>query len=128
MMSYRPTPFRRSLAQAAAPGPQTAPPAAAPAAPAPAAAAAPAPAAVATPMYTEYTGVPGFLETVAVLVAAGSAAWVGVRTGMKEKQNKTLKAAGWIGGVGSAVLGLLYLGQKSGVGGRVGLPAVRVTT
>jgi NADPH-dependent curcumin reductase CurA len=80
------------------------------------------------PAYTEYSGVPGFLETVGVLVASGSAAWVGIRTGMREKQNKTLKAAGWIGGVGSVVLGLLYLGQKSGVGQRIGLPAVRVTT
>jgi len=125
MMSYRPTPFRSSLAQAATPGPAT-PPAAAPAAaPAPV----PAPV-VAAPMpaYTEYSGVPGFLETVGVLVASGSAAWVGIRTGMREKQNKTLKAAGWIGGVGSVVLGLLYLGQKSGVGQRIGLPAVRVTT
>lgn len=124
MISYRPTPFRRSLAQAATPGPQppAATPPAAPAAPAPVVAAPPA------PMYTEYSGVPGFLETVGVLVASGSAAWVGIRTGMREKQNKTLKAAGWIGGVGSVVLGLLYLGQKSGVGQRIGLPAVRVTT
>jgi hypothetical protein len=124
MQSYRPTPFRRSLAQQAAPAPTPSTPA--PAA-APAAAPTPAPAQVVVP-YTEYSGVPGFLETVAVLAASGAAAWVGVRTGMKEKQNKTLKAAGWIGGVGSAVLGLLYLGQKSGMGAKVGLPAVRVTT
>ena len=80
-------------------------------------------------LFTGYTGVPGFLEALAVLSISGAAAWVGIRTGMTEKKNDYLKIAGWIGGVGSALIGLLYLGAKSGVTQMVGLPipAVRVS-
>ena len=52
--------------------------------------------------------------------------WAGIRTGMGQG-GKYLRAAGWVGGVGSAVLGLLYLGAKSGLNDQIGLPAVRVT-
>jgi len=68
-----------------------------------------------------YTGVPGVIETLAVLAISGAAAWTGVRAGMKE--NGLLKYAGWIGGVGSALIGLLYLGAKADIGG---LPQVYV--
>lgn len=68
-----------------------------------------------------YTGVPGVIETLAVLAISGAAAWTGVRAGMKEKG--LLKYAGWIGGVGSALIGLLYLGAKADIGG---LPQVYV--
>lgn len=78
-------------------------------------------------LFTGYTGVPGFLEALAVLTITGAAAWAGIRTGMKRNENTYVKAAGWIGGVGAGLLGLLYLGSKSGVGQTVGLPAVRVT-
>lgn len=109
MIGYRPVPFQqRRMAQAAP---------VAPAAPMP-----PAPA----PMAAAYTGAPGVLETVAVLGIVGSAAYVGIRAGRKET-NKTLKIASYVGGVGSAVIGLLYLGQKTGMSQRVGLPAVRVS-
>jgi hypothetical protein len=56
-----------------------------------------------------------------VLAISGAAAWTGVRAGMKEKG--LLKYAGWIGGVGSALIGLLYLGAKADIGG---LPQVYV--
>lgn len=78
------------------------------------------------PIFTGYTGIPGWIEAVLVLTVTGAAAWTGIRAGMG-KGNMTLKAAGWVGGVGSALVGLLYLGAKSGLGGSVGLPAVRVT-
>ena len=120
MISYRPLPYTR-LAQAA---PAVAPPAAPAAAPAPA----PAPTTtveVPAPVSTGYSGVAGFLETVAVLAVTASAAWIGVRTGMSKQPNPYVKTAGWIGGIGSGLLGALYLGQKSGV--KSGLPAVRVT-
>lgn len=78
------------------------------------------------PIFTGYTGIPGWIEAVLVLGVTSAAAWAGIRTGMG-KGNTTLKSAGWVGGVGSALLGILYLGAKSGLGDRVGLPAVRVT-
>lgn len=77
-------------------------------------------------MFTGYPGAFGVLETVAVLTVTAAAAWAGIRTGMGQG-GKYLRAAGWVGGVGSAVLGLLYVGAKSGLGSQVGLPAVRVT-
>lgn len=77
-------------------------------------------------MFTGYPGVIGVLEAAAVLTVTAAAAWAGIRTGMGQG-GKYLRAAGWIGGVGSAVLGLLYVGAKSGLGGQIGLPAVRVT-
>lgn len=52
------------------------------------------------------------LVTLGVL---GSAAYVGIQAGMKSK-DKTAKALGWVGGVGSALVGLAALtgmvGQK----------------
>lgn len=81
------------------------------------------------PLYVGYTGVPGFLEALLVLSISGAAAWVGIRTGMSEKKNDYVKMAGWIGGVGAGLLGVLYLGAKSGATQMVGLPipAVRVS-
>lgn len=78
-------------------------------------------------LFTGYMGIPGIIETLLVLGVSGAAAWVGIRTGMAEKKNDYLKVAGWVGGVGSAVIGLLYLGAKSGVSQMVGIPAVRVS-
>lgn len=78
-------------------------------------------------LFTGYMGIPGIVESVLVLGVSGAAAWVGIRTALTEKKNDYLKAAGWIGGVGSVIIGLLYLGAKSGYGQIVGLPAVRVS-
>lgn len=78
-------------------------------------------------LFTGYTGVPGFLETAAVVTVAAAAAWVGIGTGLTKKQNPYLRAAGWIGGVGAGLLGLLYLGGKTGMSDAVGLPVVRVS-
>lgn len=77
-------------------------------------------------LFTGYTGLPGFVESAAVLTITAAAAWAAIRTGM-DSENTYLKAAGWVGGLGSALLGLLYLGGKSGIGSDIGLPAVRVT-
>lgn len=77
---------------------------------------------------TGFTGVPGFLETVAVLGASGAAAWISLRTAMNKREKKQIRTAAWIGGIGSALLGLLYLGSKTGVSQVVSLPQVRVTT
>lgn len=97
----------------------------APAAPAAApAAAAPAPMPVVTT--TSYTGVPGFVETVAVLAVSGAAAYTGVRAGMNKSITKVQRAAGWIGGVGGALIGLLYLGSKTGITKTIMLPQVQV--
>lgn len=93
------------------------------AAPAPAPAA-PAPAPPAQPAVLEYTGVPGVFETLAVLTMSGAAAWVGARAAMKE--HGLLKIAGYVGGIGSALLGFLYLGAKSGISQRLSIPQVRV--
>lgn len=79
------------------------------------------------PLFVEYTGLPGFLETVAVLAILGSAAWIGIRTGLDKKGGDYQKIAGWVGGVGSALVGLFYIGAKSGLGREIGLPAVRVS-
>lgn len=78
------------------------------------------------PLFTGYTGTPGFIEIAAVLTISASAAWVGIRTGLS-KQSKTIRIAGWVGGIGSALIGLLYLGGKSGLNQVASLPAVRVT-
>lgn len=42
--------------------------------------------------------------TVLTLGVTGAAAWVGIRAGLKSKG--TLKAAGWVAGVGAGLLGL----------------------
>lgn len=127
MINYRPVPFASRLGQAPPVAPAPAPgPVAAPAPPVPVEAAAPAVQlgpGVAVPV-SGYTGVPGFLETVVVLGIMGAATWVGLRTGMSKQPSDLVKVAGWIGGVGSGLLGVLYLTQKAGVS--TGLPRVQV--
>lgn len=78
-------------------------------------------------LYTGYTGVPGIFETLAVLAATGAAAWLGITTGLNANESQTKRIAGWTGGVGAALAGLLYLGGKSGLNQAVSFPAVRVT-
>lgn len=78
------------------------------------------------PFYTSYDGILGVVESVVVLSALGAAAYLGISTGIRKKDS-TGKVVGWVAGAGSALLGLLYLGGKSGLGDVVGLPAVRVT-
>jgi small basic protein len=99
---------------------QQAPAAPAPAAPAPTVATAPA------SVTTTYSGVPGFVETVAVLGVSAAAAYTGVRAGMNKTMNKTNRIAGWVGGIGAALVGLLYLGGKTGVSRQISLPSVQV--
>ena len=75
------------------------------------------------PVVTQYKGVPGFVETAAVLAVSAAATWTGVRVGMKETKQLP-KIAGWVGGIGAGIIGLLYLaGQTSLV---TGLPKVQV--
>lgn len=73
-----------------------------------------------------YSGPAGFVETAAVLAVSASASWIGLRTALGTDRNPYVKAAGWVGGVGAALIGLLYLGGKSGISGYIGLPVVRV--
>jgi hypothetical protein len=75
------------------------------------------------PVTVGYKGVPGAIETVAVLGISAAAAWVGIRTGMKEKKG-LLKYAGYVGGVGSGLIGLLYLGGQTKL--ITGIPVVSV--
>lgn len=75
---------------------------------------------------TSYTGFPGFLETVAVLGISAAAAWTGVRAGMKKDSPRVQRAAGWVGGVGGALIGLLYLGAKTGITRTIALPQIQV--
>jgi hypothetical protein len=75
---------------------------------------------------TSYTGVPGFLETVTVLGVSAAAAWTGVRAGMKKDSPKVQRIAGWVGGVGAGLIGLLYLGSKTGISKTILLPQVQV--
>lgn len=77
-------------------------------------------------LFTGYTGLPGLLETAAVLGITGAATWLGIRSATGPTRDPYVKAAGWVGGIGSALLGLLYLGTKSGLAQQVGLPAVRI--
>lgn len=77
-------------------------------------------------IFTGYTGAGGILETLAVLGVSSAAAWVGIRSAMKERRDPYLQAAGWVAGIGSALLGLLYLGTKTGLTAEVGLPTVRI--
>lgn len=93
---------------------------------APPAAAAPSTTIITPPAATGYTGVPGFLETVAILGASAAAVYTGVRAGMNKSNNKTNRIAGWIGGVGAGLIGLLYLGGKSGLSQQAKLPSVAV--
>lgn len=111
MIAFRPAPLRTTMGQIA----PIVPPAQ-PAVPPPGP----------DPLFVGYTGLPGLVEALAVLAVTSSAAWIGIRAGMKET-DVYLRAAGWVGGIGSALFGLLYLGGKSGLGQEAGIPAVRVT-
>lgn len=77
-------------------------------------------------MMGTYTGLPAILETLAVLGVVSASAFVGITAGLKSKNN-LMKTAGWVGGVGSALMGLLYLGTKASLVQEVGLPSVRVS-
>ncbi len=77
------------------------------------------------PIFTGYTGIAGSIETAIVLAVTGAAAFAGISLGMMKEHAQSLRTAGWIGGIGSALLGLLYVGGKVNL--NVGLPAVRVT-
>jgi hypothetical protein len=70
-----------------------------------------------------YQGFPGIVETLLVLGISGAAAYTGVRTGLNKGATKLNRGLGWAGGVGGALIGLLYLGSKASVGG---IPQVRV--
>lgn len=86
--------------------------------------AAPAPAAPTTIVSNQgYSGFPGVIETLVVLGISGAAAYTGVKAGTNKAQTKTNRALGWVGGVGGALIGLLYLGAKANIGG---VPQVRV--
>jgi hypothetical protein len=110
MIAYKPVPFK--MGQQAMPSA----PASSPALP-------PSP----DPLFTGYTGVPGILETLLVLGATGAAGWLGITTALEKSSSQPKKIAGWVGGVGAVLAGLLYLAGKSGLNQVVGLPAVRVT-
>jgi hypothetical protein len=109
MIAYKPVPFKMGQAM--------------PSAPASSAVLPPSP----DPLFTGYTGVPGILETLLVLGATGAAAWLGITTALDKNSSKPKEIAGWVGGVGAALAGLLYLAGKSGLNQIAGLPAVRVT-
>lgn len=79
--------------------------------------------AAAAPVAVGYKGVPGFVETAAVLTVSAAAAWVGIRAGLKETKQLP-KIAGWVGGIGAGLIGLLYLGGQANV--VTGLPKVQV--
>jgi hypothetical protein len=76
-------------------------------------------------VFAGYQGLPGIISTVGLLAITGSAAWIGIKTALNT-QDKVTKAAGWVGGVGSALLGLFYLGQKSGLTIGTQVPGVNV--
>lgn len=78
------------------------------------------------PVLMEYKGFPGILETMAVLSILGAGTWIGIRTGLQKNQKDLTRGAGWVAGVGSALLALMYLGAKTGVGQEVGVPGVSV--
>jgi hypothetical protein len=77
-------------------------------------------------LYTGYTGWSGFAEALTVITVSSAAAWVGIRTGLSEQQNPYARIAGWVGGVGSALIGLLYVGGKAGLTNWLPLPSVRI--
>lgn len=110
MLSYKPVPFKM--------GQQVMPQApASPAVPPPSP----------DPLFTGYTGTPGILETLLVLGATGAATWLGITTALDKSSSQPKQIAGWVGGVGAALAGLLYLAGKTGLNQIAGLPAVRVT-
>lgn len=49
------------------------------------------------------------VTTLVTLGVLGSAAYVGVTTGMNKKSNKTMQALGYVGGIGAGLLGLAAL-------------------
>lgn len=70
---------------------------------------------------SKLSGIPGVFETLAVLAISGAAVYTGVNAGMKEKGYK--KYAGWVGGIGAGIIGLLYLGGRANV---AGIPQVQI--
>lgn len=76
-------------------------------------------------VFAGYEGVPGILASIALLGVTASAAYVGIKTGLNS-QDTLMKAAGWVGGVGSALMGLFYLGQKSGLSIGTPVPSLSV--
>lgn len=93
---------------------------------APGAVSAPIVAAAPATVTTTYQGLPGFLETVAVLGVSAAAAYTGVRKGMDKSAKKVDKIIGWVGGIGAGLVGLLYLGGKTGISRQVSLPSIQV--
>jgi hypothetical protein len=75
---------------------------------------------------TSYTGVPGFVETAIVLSIMAAAAYTGIKAGTDKNAKKVQRTAGWVGGIGSALLGALYLGSKTGLTRTIALPQVQV--
>lgn len=78
-------------------------------------------------VFAGHVGIAGVVETLAVLAATAAGAWVGIRTGLRTDEKGYVRAAGWMGGVGAALIGLLYLGTKTGATEAVGLPSVRIS-
>lgn len=78
-------------------------------------------------LFTGYTGVPGIVETAAMLAVSVTATWVSISAALDKKSPAAIKVAGWVGGVGSALLGAFYLGAKTGLNDLIGLPAVRIS-
>ena len=79
-----------------------------------------------TPVFTGHEGAAGIAETVAVLGVLGAATWLGIRTGLEKKEKDVIRGAGWVAGIGAALLGLMYLGAKSGLGQEISLPGMSV--
>lgn len=111
MLAFKPVPFKMGQLPGAPPGPGS------PAVPPPSP----------DPLFTGYTGTLGIIETLAVLGITGTAAYLGITSATEKDASRTKQAVGWVAGVGSALLGLLYLGGKSGLNQVASLPAVRVT-
>lgn len=91
---------------------------------APATPPAPAPAPAPAPVSPGYSGLGKFIETVGILGVTASSAWVGMRTALAPQRNSWVKAAGWVGGLGSGFVGLFYLLNTVGIPS--GLPRVEV--
>jgi len=78
------------------------------------------------PLDPTFTGFPGTIESLGVIAILAASAWAGIRIGI-ETSKTPLKVAGFVGGIGSAALVLLYMGTKIGIVQDLGLPAVRVS-
>jgi hypothetical protein len=80
--------------------------------------------ATATPRFAidDNWGLGGILAAAMVLSVTGLAAYSGIKAGLKET-DKTQKTINLFFGIGSAVLGLLYLGGRL----NAGAPAIRIT-